>query len=94
MTAAAESSPPARPRWTFWVFVVGMLALVVLFLGLGKWQLDRLAWKEGLIAQVAADRHVCADRSVMARHTVALTRRRRLDRRQHLARNAEERKRR
>lgn len=58
MTAAAESSPPARPRWTFWVFVVGMLALVVLFLGLGKWQLDRLAWKEGLIAQVAAHMHL------------------------------------
>ena len=48
----AGAPPPAR-RWMFFVFVGFMLALTALFLFLGKWQLDRLAWKEGLIAQVA-----------------------------------------
>ena len=31
-----------------------MLALTALFVGLGVWQLERLEWKEGLIAEVAA----------------------------------------
>ncbi|ODU62104.1 MAG: hypothetical protein ABT13_01630, partial [Pelagibacterium sp. SCN 68-10] len=35
-------------------FVVLMLALTVLFVGLGVWQVQRLAWKEGLIADVEA----------------------------------------
>lgn len=46
----------ARPRlgFGFWSFIVFMLALTVLWIVLGVWQLDRLAWKEGLIAQVTA----------------------------------------
>jgi surfeit locus 1 family protein len=56
-TATLSSSVP-RSRWRFWVFVTGMLVLTVVFLGLGKWQLDRLAWKEGLIAEVAAHMHL------------------------------------
>ncbi len=36
----------------FWAFIVLMLALTVLWIGLGVWQLDRLRWKEGLIAEV------------------------------------------
>jgi surfeit locus 1 family protein len=38
----------------FWAFIVLMLALTGLFLVLGVWQVQRLAWKEGLIAEVDA----------------------------------------
>jgi surfeit locus 1 family protein len=50
----------ARPprRWLYWSFVALMLALTGLFFMLGKWQLDRLAWKEGLIATVAERMHM------------------------------------
>ena len=41
-------------RWQFWSFVVLMLALTALFVGLGTWQLRRLAEKEALIARVEA----------------------------------------
>jgi len=53
----APTPPPARRRnpWLFWIFVAVMLALTALFLGLAKWQLDRLHWKEGLIAEAAAN---------------------------------------
>ena len=45
-----------RPKlgFGFWSFIVLMLALTGLFAGLGFWQVNRLAWKEGLIAQVSA----------------------------------------
>jgi len=51
LTGAAAS---ARRRLGvgFWSFVGLMLALTALFVGLGVWQLNRLAWKEGLIAKV------------------------------------------
>jgi surfeit locus 1 family protein len=52
VTAAAVRSPLSRPG--FWAFVVLMLALTALFVGLGVWQVQRLAWKEGLIADVEA----------------------------------------
>jgi surfeit locus 1 family protein len=51
-TSTPDIAVARRPRWT-WVFVLIMLALTVFFLGLGKWQLDRLAWKQGLIAEAA-----------------------------------------
>lgn len=38
----------------FWVFVGFMLALMALFIALGTWQVERLAEKERLIADVAA----------------------------------------
>jgi surfeit locus 1 family protein len=52
------SSTPAeagRPRLglRFWPTLLTFLGLVVL-VGLGTWQLQRLAWKEGLIARVQA----------------------------------------
>jgi surfeit locus 1 family protein len=45
----------ARPRlgFGFWSFIAFMLALTVLWIGLGIWQVNRLAWKEGLIAEVS-----------------------------------------
>jgi surfeit locus 1 family protein len=43
----------ARLRSLFWLGVFALLGLAVL-IGLGVWQLDRLAWKEGLIAEVSA----------------------------------------
>jgi surfeit locus 1 family protein len=41
-----------RLGFAFWSFVVLMLALTGLFIGLGIWQVDRLAEKEALIATV------------------------------------------
>ncbi|MBN9307927.1 SURF1 family protein [Devosia sp.] len=38
----------------FWGFIALMLALMVLFVGLGTWQVERLGEKERLIADVAA----------------------------------------
>lgn len=46
---------PSRPRLrlNFWMTVCAVPALMVL-VGLGVWQLQRLEWKEGLIAERAA----------------------------------------
>lgn len=52
MTGETAAPVEARHAWRFWLFVIVMLVLTGLFLGLGKWQLDRLAWKQGLIAAV------------------------------------------
>jgi surfeit locus 1 family protein len=51
-----DTAAPAKPKlgFGFWSFIVFMLALTALWIVLGVWQLDRLAWKEGLIAQVTA----------------------------------------
>jgi surfeit locus 1 family protein len=40
-------------RKSFWAFIILMLVLTAIFIALGKWQVDRLAWKENLIATVA-----------------------------------------
>lgn len=45
---------PRRFGFGFWSFVVLMLGLTTLWIGLGIWQINRLAWKEGLIAEVDA----------------------------------------
>ncbi|WP_209011626.1 SURF1 family protein [Roseibium aggregatum] len=50
-TAAGNSSPF---RKLLWPFIAAVCALAVL-LKLGFWQVDRLAWKEALIAKVAED---------------------------------------
>ncbi len=52
----ADIAASARPKlgFGFWSFIVFMLALTALWVVLGVWQLERLAWKEGLIAQVTA----------------------------------------
>jgi surfeit locus 1 family protein len=54
--SAGAADPAARPRlgFAFWSFIVFMLALTGLFVVLGIWQVNRLAWKEGLIAEVTA----------------------------------------
>lgn len=53
MTGSGARARPALGLG-FWSFVVLMLALTALFAGLGVWQVNRLAWKEGLIADVTA----------------------------------------
>jgi surfeit locus 1 family protein len=58
MNTLAAVRPRPRSALMFWGFVMLMLALTVLFVALGKWQLDRLAWKEGLIAEVDARMHL------------------------------------
>ena len=49
----ASESPPARFRLPIGLTVATVIALVIL-VGLGQWQLKRLAWKEDLLARVAA----------------------------------------
>ena len=43
-----------RTGFGFWSFIAFMLALTTLFVALGVWQVNRLAWKENLIAEVSA----------------------------------------
>ena len=50
MTAA---DPTRRFKLNFWMTVCAVPAMAVL-IGLGTWQLDRLEWKQGLIAQRTA----------------------------------------
>lgn len=45
---------PHRLGLGFWAFIGLMLALTALWIGLGIWQVERLQWKEGLIAEVSA----------------------------------------
>jgi len=40
------------PRLGFWAFIALMLALTALWFVLGVWQMQRLQWKESLIAEV------------------------------------------
>lgn len=49
----SEATVPRR-GWSFWTFIVLMLALMALFVALGTWQVRRLAEKEQLIASVAS----------------------------------------
>ena len=44
-------------------FTALMLAAFVVLIGLGLWQLQRLEWKEGLIAKIEARTKAAADRS-------------------------------
>ena len=53
-TDAGASASRRKFGLGFWSFILLMLALTALFVGLGIWQVDRLAWKEGLIAEVTA----------------------------------------
>jgi len=57
MTEATATPAASAPRWRFWVFVLVMLGIAIAFAGLGKWQLDRQAWKDGLIAEVSEHMH-------------------------------------
>ncbi|HEV2517335.1 MAG TPA: SURF1 family protein [Devosia sp.] len=51
---ADDSLPSRRAGWSFWAFVGLMLVLMVLFVVLGIWQVERLGEKEHLIANVAS----------------------------------------
>lgn len=51
--AISSARRPGRP----WGAILAVLAAFLLLVGLGTWQLQRLAWKEALLAQVAARAH-------------------------------------
>ena len=53
------TAAPARPKlgFGFWSFIVFMLGLTALWVILGAWQIDRLAEKEALIAEVEQRLH-------------------------------------
>ena len=51
MTAADDSGPKTPPGFPWVLLVLGIAALAVL-LALGTWQVNRLAWKEELIATI------------------------------------------
>lgn len=55
MVMSSQSAAPARPprRPLVWP-TLAMLPALVLLIGLGTWQLQRKAWKEGLIAKIEA----------------------------------------
>lgn len=53
----APVTTPRRGVLRFWIAVVASLAGIAVLCGLGAWQLERLAWKEGLIASIEARRH-------------------------------------
>src|SRR5690606_30488369 len=48
------SDAQAQKRWTLGsiVFVGGALVALVILLGLGTWQMQRLGWKEALISTI------------------------------------------
>lgn len=43
-----------RPRWQLWIVLASGAAIFLVFLALGVWQVQRLAWKRDLIARVEA----------------------------------------
>ncbi len=43
-----------RPSLIAWFFFIGAMVTTI---GLGTWQVERLAWKEGLIARIEAAKH-------------------------------------
>lgn len=57
--AGPDPRAAARPRrgWGHWLFAALMAVAVVLLVALGIWQLERLAWKQALIARVDARVH-------------------------------------
>lgn len=55
----AMNTPPSlaashRPSWRLLAVTLGGLVLIGVFLALGTWQVQRLAWKQALIARIAA----------------------------------------
>lgn len=55
--AASVAARPARPGAVRYALMAGALLLIVLFAGLGTWQVYRLQWKLDLIARVDARVH-------------------------------------
>lgn len=55
----AATTPRSRlpPRVKLWLGVVAALLGIALLCSLGSWQLRRLAWKDGIVAQIAARLH-------------------------------------
>ncbi|ENN89070.1 Cytochrome oxidase complex biogenesis factor transmembrane protein [Rhizobium freirei PRF 81] len=53
MTEIAVPARRANPLWQIGKALILLAALVIL-LGLGTWQVERLQWKEGLLADIAA----------------------------------------
>jgi surfeit locus 1 family protein len=51
-TVVDQASRPSRPIATF----VALAVAFVILIGLGTWQVERLYWKEGLIAEIEARR--------------------------------------
>jgi surfeit locus 1 family protein len=54
VSAAQAAGSRRRLGVGFWGFILFMLVLTAIFVALGVWQVERLAWKEGLIAEVSA----------------------------------------
>ena len=50
-------APARMSRGRFWLALAGCLAGIAILLGLGTWQVERLAWKEALLARIDARIH-------------------------------------
>jgi len=53
VTESAVSVRRANPLWQIGKALI-LLAVLVILVGLGTWQVQRLHWKEGLLADIAA----------------------------------------
>ena len=54
-TLADDASPAGRP-WRFWLAVILVPIALAILLSLGTWQVQRLHWKEDLLASIEARR--------------------------------------
>ena len=59
MTTVHPEPPRPRRSTAFWALLLGAALLFAAFLALGAWQLQRLAWKEDLIARL--DKRLAAE---------------------------------
>jgi len=51
--AAQEGSQSGRRTWRFWLALILVPAALVILLSLGTWQVNRLHWKETLLADIS-----------------------------------------
>jgi surfeit locus 1 family protein len=72
---ARTPQPPARPRSTFTLVLLGLIAFIVFATtcALGAWQIQRLAWKKDLIARIESRVHQPAVPAPLAPDWPALT---------------------
>ena len=57
-----EADHEGRRTWRFWLALVLVPAALAILLSLGTWQVNRLFWKENLIAQIEERRSAAARR--------------------------------
>lgn len=54
MSMPPRTAAPHRPAWRLLAVTLGGLVLIGIFLALGLWQVQRMAWKQALLARIEA----------------------------------------